>query len=36
MKKIIAALAVTLIGISGAAKAEYPERPVLLLSLIHI
>ena len=31
MKKIIAALAVTLIGISGAAKAEYPERPVLLM-----
>ena len=25
MKKIIAALAVSLIGISGVAKAEYPE-----------
>ena len=31
MKKIIAALAVSLIGISGVAKAEYPERPVLLM-----
>ncbi|MDA8854005.1 tripartite tricarboxylate transporter substrate binding protein, partial [Amylibacter sp.] len=31
MKKIIAALAISLIGISGAVKAEYPERPVLLM-----
>jgi len=31
MKKIIVALAISLIGISGAVKAEYPERPVLLM-----
>ena len=31
MKKIIAALAISLMGMSGAAQAEYPERPVLLM-----
>ena len=31
MKKIIAALAVSMLGFAGVAQAEYPERPVLLM-----